>query len=73
MVWVMRNILCICLNMCEHVLYLVSLSLQGIVERPSLLELLVEFIHLLLMLLLQTLPLLLKFCQILETHKQTKQ
>lgn len=50
-------------------MYLVSLGLQGIVERSSLLKLLVELIHVLLMLLLQTLPLLLKLCQILETHK----
>lgn len=51
-------------------MYLVSLCLQGIVERSSLLKLLVELIHFLLMLLLQTLPLLLKLCQILETHQK---
>lgn len=54
-------------------MYLVSLCLQGIVERSSLLKLLVELIHFLLMLLLQTLPLLLKLCQILETHKKNPQ
>lgn len=70
LVWLMCNILSVYLYMCAHV-YLVSLCLQGIVERSSLLKLLVELIHFLLMLLLQTLPLLLKLCQILETHQKT--
>lgn len=53
-------------TLCDCVcIYLVGLGLQGIVECPGLLELLVEFIHLLLMLLLQTLPLLLQLSQIL--------
>lgn len=41
--------LCVCVYVC---IYLVSLGLQGIVECPGLLELLVKLIHLLLMLLL---------------------
>lgn len=42
--------------------YLVNLRLQGIVKSPRLLELLVKLIDLLLMLFLQTLPLLLQVC-----------
>ena len=58
--------------LCVHI-YLVNLGLQAIVKRPGLLELLVELIHLLLMLLFQTLPLLLKLQQILEArHTQTQ-
>lgn len=47
-------------------IYLVNLGLLGIVERPGLLELLVELVNFLLMLLFHTLSLLLKFYQILE-------
>lgn len=43
-------------------IYLVSLCLQSVVKCPGLLELLVELVHLLLVLFLQTLPLLLKLC-----------
>lgn len=52
---------CVCIH-------LISLGLQSIVGRPSLLELLIQLIHLLLLLFLQTLPLLLKFCYILHPH-----
>lgn len=47
-------------------IYLVSLCLQGIMKCPGLIELLVQPIHLLMMLFLQTLSLLLKLGQILE-------
>lgn len=46
--------------------YLVCLRLQSIVKCPGLLQLLVELIHLLLVLFLQTLPLFLKLRQILR-------